>query len=196
MLSNMGRATLTNVTVTDDRIPPASIHCGDGGNVVASLSPGAFATCTATTAATTGPHVGEGTATAGAPGRSVTSHASGSYEGFRASVKLAKTTNGSNGHHLPVGSPVTWSYEVTNTGSRYAPLADVTVTDNRLPESAIDCGAGSNVVPSLAPGASVTCTASGTAAKGWYHNTGTVTAAPPVGPSIIASGTSSYLGTT
>ena len=52
---------------------------------------------------------------------------------------------------------ITYSYVVTNTGN--VALTNVTVNDPMAGLSAIDCGGNSNVIPTLAPGASVTCTA-------------------------------------
>ena len=76
---------------------------------------------------------------------------------------------------------------VTNTGN-------VTLTTWRSPTtwpglSAINCGAGTNVVASFAPGASVTCTATYTTTQadvdaGSITNTGTATGTPPSGPPI------------
>ena len=69
-------------------------------------------------------------------------------------------------------------YVVTNTGN--SSLFDVTVTDDRVDASAIDCGDGTNKVPGpLGPDESVTCTAQGVARPGQYENLGTVTAQSP-----------------
>ena len=54
-------------------------------------------------------------------------------------VSIVKKTNGAdandpNGADVPnigVGNPVTWTYEVTNTGTTHVPKADVVVTDNQ-----------------------------------------------------------------
>jgi hypothetical protein len=89
---------------------------------------------------------------------------------------LVKLTNGTDNNSapgllVPVGSAITWTYQVTNSGN--VTLTNIAVTDNKLASSAIDCGGGSNVVASLAPGNSATCSASGTAIAGQYTNTGT-----------------------
>lgn len=79
-------------------------------------------------------------------------------------LTLSKLTNGSDGPSILVGSAVTWTYQVTNTGDRA--LSNVHVTDDQ----------GVTVVcPSstLAISASMTCTATGTAVAGNYVNLGT-----------------------
>ena len=90
------------------------------------------------------------------------------------------------------GTAVTYTYVVTNTGS--ATLTDVTVTDDVVTESAIDCGGGSNVVASLAGGAIAACTASYTTTAadvtaGEITNTGTAVGTPPTGPNLTATST-------
>ncbi|MFM2076388.1 MAG: hypothetical protein RJA49_278, partial [Actinomycetota bacterium] len=126
-------------------------------------------------------------------------------------VQIVKTTNGldadaATGPSVMVGDDVVWEYLVTNTGN--TPLAGVTVTDDRVPANAIDCGAGSNTVPALAVGATVTCGAVGVATLGQYANLGTVTATavddggtaivdPATGdplPQLVATNPSHYFG--
>ena len=75
------------------------------------------------------------------------------------------------------GSPVTWTYIVSNVGN--LPLTDVTVVDDRI--GAITCPAKTLAVfPDSA--STMTCTASGWAVRGQYVNTGTVSGASPFGP--------------
>src|SRR5262249_32603181 len=83
------------------------------------------------------------------------------------------------------GSPVTWSYLVTNTGN--VPLNSIAVSDDVL--GAITCPG-----TSLAPGESMTCTATGTAAAGQYENNGTVTAVPTSGGTVTDTDPSHYFG--
>jgi hypothetical protein len=123
-----------------------------------------------------------------------------------AAVKIVKTTNDTDnndpaltGPEIQVGNPVTWTYFVTNTGQ--LTLTNVTVTDDKLAASAISCDDGvnsDNVVASLAPDESVTCSAICVATLGQYVNTGTVSAGyeGPYGPGTIdASDPDRYLGT-
>ena len=96
-------------------------------------------------------------------------------------LTLEKSTNGEDadaapGPALTDGDAVTWEYVVTNSGS--TALASVTVTDSQ--GVAVDCGDGTNVIALLAPGASVTCTGTGTATVGQYNNIGSVSGDPVV----------------
>ena len=93
-----------------------------------------------------------------------------------------------------MGSAITWTYAVTNTGS--VTLSNVTVTDNKVASKAITCaGKRTDVITTLAPKATVTCTATGTAVAGPYTNTGTVTGTPPGGAkAVTATSIGSYFG--
>jgi uncharacterized repeat protein (TIGR01451 family) len=134
------------------------------------------------------------TATASSDDTPATETASGTATVLVAapSVSLVATTNGTDGALVRVGDPVTWGYQVTNTGD--VDLTNVRVTDNKLAATAIHCAGGTNVVASLAAGATVDCTATGTAASGAYSNIGTVTGTPPAGNDVTASDPSSYFG--
>ena len=79
-------------------------------------------------------------------------------------ITVAKTTNGTDGATLLVGTAITWSYQVTNTGDRA--LSNVYVVDNQ----------GVTVVcpkTTLAITESMTCSGTGSAVAGNYANTGT-----------------------
>lgn len=107
-----------------------------------------------------------------------------------ASVKLVKSTNGQDANSAPgpkidIGSPVTWQYVVTNTGS--VPLTNVAVVDDR--GVVVSCGGQTT----LAVGQSMTCTGTGVATAGQYTNVGTVTAASTLGP-VTDSDPSNYFG--
>jgi PKD repeat protein len=105
-------------------------------------------------------------------------------------IDVETLTNGEDadtppGPTVPVGSTVSWTYIVTNTGN--VPLEDIVVTDDQgvvvtAPNTA------------LAPGLSMTATAAGTAVAGQYANVGTATGTPPSGPAVTASDPSHYYG--
>ena len=83
------------------------------------------------------------------------------------------------------GTPITYSYEVTNTGN--VTLTSVGVTDPQAGLSAVSCPA-----TSLAPGAAETCTASYTTTQadvdaGSITNTGAASGTPPSGPTLAAT---------
>ena len=193
LVTNTGTTTISAIAVSDNVI--ASVSCPD-----ASLAPGDSETCTGnyTTTQTdvdTGSVTNTATATGTDPSNApVTSNQSMATvpATTSASISIDKTTNGSDGLNIPAGAAVTWSYTVTNSGN--VTLTHVTVTDNQVAASAINCGGGSNVIPSLAPGATLTCTATGTAVAGTYTNTGTATGTTPSSGSVQASDDSSYYG--
>jgi uncharacterized repeat protein (TIGR01451 family) len=198
-VTDTGNVTLSPVTVTDPMSGLSRISCPTN-----SLSPGATETCTAiytTTQAdvTRGSITNVGTATGTPPtGPNVTATSSVVVPFVPVvqtpSIGISKTTNGTNGQDIPVGSTVTWSYAVTNTGK--VTLTNVTVTDNKVRSSAITCsGSRTNTIATLAPGASVTCTATGTAVAGAYANIGTATGtASSGGTPVTATSTGTYFG--
>ena len=195
LITNTGNVTLgpAQFTVTDDHINGgAAFNCGPA---TTTLAPGGSVSCTATYSITQGDlDAGSVTNTATAHGAGQTSNQAQATVTANQTPKISidKTTNGSDGLNIPVGAAITWKYHVTNTGN--VTLTNVTVTDNKLPSSAINCGGGSNVVASFAVGASVDCTATGTAAAGAYSNIGTATGTPPTGSNVTAMDPSSYYG--
>ncbi|WP_434447222.1 DUF7507 domain-containing protein [Lentzea sp. E54] len=200
VVTNTGNTNLVNVTVTDDKI--GAITCPQG-----SLAPNASMTCTATGSATEGQYANTGTVL-GTPAdgggtpiegmQPVTDSDMAHHFGSTSAIDIEKATNGEDadsptGPFVPVGSTVTWTYVVTNTGNTN--LVDVTVTDDR--EGAITCPQGT-----LAPGASMTCTLTGTAEAGQYANVGSVQGTPADGngtpipglPNVTDSDPSHYFG--
>jgi hypothetical protein len=107
-------------------------------------------------------------------------------------VKIEKSTNGEDadtppGPSILVGSPVTWRYVVTNTGT--INLTGVVVTDDK--GVAVNCGGQT----ALAVEQILTCTGTGFATLGQYSNIGKVTANSASG-AVDASDPSHYLGVT
>ena len=107
-------------------------------------------------------------------------------------VKIKKSTNGEDADNSPgpsilVGSPVTWRYVVTNTGT--INLTSVVVVDDK--GVSVNCAAQSM----LSAGQTMTCSATGVAALGQYSNVGKVTASSAAG-SVDDSDPSHYLGVT
>jgi len=103
------------------------------------------------------------------------------------SLDIEKHTNGQDadaapGPFIPVGGAVLWEYIVTNTGN--VTLTNIAVTDDVLGPI--------GVIASLAPGASQTLTANGTAAAAQHANIGTASGSPPVGPDVSDSDPSHY----
>lgn len=197
VVKNTGNVPLTGITVSDDKVAASAIRCdGTASNVVAGpLQPGDAVECVAEGVATAGQYANVGSVSATGPettnpdgsknqGAVVEDEDSSHYLGIQPAVDIEKATNGQDadtgtGPLVAEGGDVEWVYVVTNTGD--VPLTGITVTDDKVASSQIDCSrTGSNVVDGpLAPGDSIRCVATGTAAKGQYANLGTVTATGP-----------------
>ncbi|MFO0912375.1 MAG: lamin tail domain-containing protein [Pirellulales bacterium] len=200
-VTNTGNVTLTGLQVTDNKsvVPSfASVVAGDGDS---QFEPGEVWLYQASGLAAAGSYANTGTATAsftdslGAQ-RSASDTDGSSYFGAGPALDLTVLTNGSDGSNILTGSPVTWTYQVTNTGN--VTLNGLLVTDNK------------GVVPSFAsvvtgdgdsqfePGEVWLYQANGLAAAGSYSNTGTATASytDSLGAQRSASDTdgSSYFG--
>jgi len=107
-----------------------------------------------------------------------------------ARVTLEKATNGEDadrppGPSIPVGDPVAWTYVVANVGD--VVLSGIGVTDDQ----GVVVGCPSTT---LAPGESMTCTASDLAVAGQYANVGSVAAVDPDGQPVGADDASHYFG--
>jgi uncharacterized repeat protein (TIGR01451 family) len=140
---------------------------------------GASTTCTGTGTADGDQYTNLARATALTPlDEPVSDHDPSNYFGATPGINLEKDTNGvdadtaADAPYIPVGNGVLWTYTVTNTGN--TPLTGVTVSDDR--GVAVTCPQ-----TTLAAGADMQCTASGTAAAGMYANTGTATGTGPTG---------------
>ncbi len=184
VVTNTGNVALSNLAITDNKI--AGTICS-----APSLAIGASFTCSKTGTATAGQYTNIGTATAKDPaGATVTASDSDNYFGVNAVVSLVKKTNGTDNNSGPgpvvsTGSTVTWTYAITNGGN--VALSKIAVTDDKA--GAVTCPAAT-----LAPGASMTCSKTGTATKGQYTNVGTVNATDPGGRIVSAQDVDHYLG--
>jgi PKD repeat protein len=182
VITNIGTANLASVELTETVL----------GNltVPATITAGASAEAVVNGTWTTGQNAGVATVDATGSGQAVTDADAACYFGAAPAIEIAALTNGEEadtppGPTVPVGSTVAWTYVVTNAGN--VPLAAVTVTDDRgvtvtAPKTA------------LAPGESMTATASGIAAAGLYANNGTAAGTPPSGPAVSATDPSHYYG--
>ena len=187
VVTNTGDVPLTSVTVTDDRA--AALTCPK-----TALAPGESMTCTASGTALAGPQRNVAVATGAPPcGANVTATDSSHYRGVTPAISLEKLINGQDAddaaHAVPlaVESPVLWSFVVTNSGD--VTLSDISVTDNVV--SGITCPA-----TTLAPGASMTCTASGSAGPGLDCDTGHAAGTSPQGTVVESTDTACYFGST
>ncbi len=183
-VTNPGPATVTGLTVTDDQ--GVTVVCAQ-----TTLAASEGVTCTGSGAAQSGQYTNVGTATAILPGGETVTVSDSSFY-FGAELAIVKSTNGVDadvtpGPSIAVGDPVNWTYEVTNFGADN--LTSVTVTDDQ--GVTVTCPG-----TTLAPGASMTCTAAGVATAGQYTNVGTVEATTPTLAVLSASDTSHYFGQT
>src|SRR5262249_21944979 len=137
VVTNPGNGPLTNVVVTDDKLGAITTFTGDTNNNGRSETRGA-GDYTATTTALAGQQTNVGTVTADEvnnPGTTDTDANSANYFGDAPAVHIVKFVNGQDadsptGPHVVAGSPVTFTYVVTDTGN--VPLANVAVTDDKL----------------------------------------------------------------
>ena len=191
-VTNSGNVTLNPVTVTDPMPGLSAISCP-----ATSLAAGAQETCTATHTTTqadvnAGQIVNTGTATGTPPNGNpnVSDQDSTTVRALQApDVTLSKSANPTS--FTSVGTVITYSYLVTNTGN--VTLNPVTVTDPMPGLSAISCPA-----TSLAVGIAETCTATYATTqtdldRGRINNTGTVTATPPLGSVLTRQSSATVL---
>jgi len=185
LVENTGGLKLSDIQVTDDQ--GEQVSCPG-----TTLDPGASMTCTAQGIAVACQYANLGTVLAKAPdGTAVEAQDPSHYFGDQnPAIAIEKRTNGQRataapGPSLTVGSPVAWTYLVTNTGD--ANLTGVQVADDK--GVAVTCPK-----TSLNPGETMTFTGSGTAVAGQYENTGTVTAADSCGTKVSAHDVSHYHG--
>jgi len=185
-VSNVGLGALTDVTVIDDQ--GVVVSCP-----ATSLSQGESMACTATGTAQSGQYENLGTVTATTPagGTIMAEDPSHYFGGLLGPIHLEKATNGVDadvapGPTLALGTSVTWTYVVTNSGTD--PLTEIQVSDSDAGLT-VSCPG-----TSLAPGASMTCTASGAVTEGPYENLGTVSGRLPDLRLAVTSDPSHYLG--
>ena len=134
---------------------------------ILAVFPGNSLTCFGTGTAAAGQYANIGTVvgTSIVSENTVTATDPSHYFGVVPSIAIVKSTNGDDandppGPFIPVGSGVTWTYLVTNTGN--SDLTEITVVDNQ--GVSVTCPQ-----TDLAPGASMTCTASGTSQPDAVH---------------------------
>lgn len=194
--TNTGTLTLSDVGVSDTGLTGLSaLDCTPAAPAV--LAPGEAQTCTATktmTQAETDAGSVTNTATAtGTPPGGVTPVTASDDEtvlsAAEAGIGLVKTASPAT---FEAGDVVTYTFVATNT--RGLTLTDVEITDTGLTGlSALDCTP--TAPTTLAPGESLTCTATKTMTQaetdtGAVTNTATVTGTPPANcgcPDVTAS---------
>lgn len=200
--TNNGNVTLSNVTVKDnnaDSTPDCNGATAGTGQPISKLAVGASVTCTAMHTVTqddvdTGNVHNLATATGTPPkGKDVTDIDEVDVPiAQNPSITLQKDlASVSPTGAIAVGSVLTYDLEITNSGN--VTLTAVTLTDPGADAGSIDCNgeaAGTGLpLPSLAPLASVTCSAAHTVTQadvqaGVYKNVATTTGNPPTGDPV------------
>ncbi|MEP6490781.1 DUF7507 domain-containing protein [Microcoleus vaginatus] len=200
-VTNTGNVSLANVQVKDDNGTPANTSDDFVVGTIASLASGQSTTLQKTSTAVAGTYTNIGTASntyTDGLGNSTNLSATdpSNYFGANPALKVNKLTNGFDGKQILAGTPITWTYEVTNTGN--VNLTNVQVKDdNGTPANTSDDFVVDNIA-SLASGQSTTLQKTSTAVAGAYTNIGTAsnTYTDGVGNSTNVSATdpSNYFG--
>ena len=176
-LVNTGSSPLSNISVIDNK--GVVVTCPQ-----ATLSAGQSITCDGSGIAQLGAYSNIATVSAVYLTTTVTATDASSYFGAAPSMTVDKRTNGSDGPQIAVGSAITWTYLVTNTGN--VAIDGLTVVDDK--GVSVTCPK-----TTLAIGEAITCTGSGTAAVGSYENKGTARANFQ-GTVVSAEDASQYFG--
>ena len=199
VVTNTGNVPLTNVVVTDDKLGPITSFTGDT-NSNGKLDLTETWTYTQTATALAGQHTNTGTVTAQDPAPAPPSPTttrpttSATPRHQHRQVRQRPGRDSPTGPHVAVGSTVTFTYVVTNTGN--VPLANVVVTDDKLgPITSLSGDTNSDSLLDLTETWTYTKTA--TALAGQQTNLGMVTANDannPPGSTVTDNNSANYFG--
>jgi large repetitive protein len=189
VVTNTGNVTMNTILVTDTR-PSAVVNCPAPSAGTPAFDPGEAVTCTATyvvqqSDVDAGRIVNTANATATPPaGLTVpTATDTNTLNGIPANPRVELTKTASPTPFGAVGSTVTYSFSVRNTGN--VTLSSITISDPAL--ASLSC-----TVPNIGPGNTETATCSGNVRtvtqenvdQGFITNTATVSAQTPGGATI------------
>jgi hypothetical protein len=185
VVSNTGNVALNGVAIADDNGTPGDNSDDVSICTIGLLAKGTTHSCIRTVAAIPGQYQNLGSARGTPPvGPDVAVSDPSHYFGFNPQIKLEKKTNGEDadsgpGPHILEGTPLIWSYVVSNVGN--VELSDISVVDDNgspddLSDDIIVCS-----IHFLNVGFSRTCSLTGTAVAGQYTNMATVWGTPPQG---------------
>jgi hypothetical protein len=164
-VTNTGTTTINNITVTDNKLAAAAIHCPvTNDNTIPTLLSGASLTCTAqytiiqadlTQCSVTN----EGTATGTGNAQIIAKDTETVTCQPPANDGLTLDKTATPNTFTQVGDVITYSYTVTNTGT--TTINNITVTDDKVNAADIHCpGTNDNTIPTLAANSPpVVCTA-------------------------------------
>ncbi|GAB3752765.1 hypothetical protein GCM10027591_00800 [Zhihengliuella somnathii] len=193
-VTNTGNVTLTGVTISDELDGLSEIAYGDWPGEAGVLAPGesvaATATYTLTQKDVNAGGVDNTATTTGTPpaGDPVTDEDDANVPvASSPAIDLVKTGGLAAGATGVAGDTVEYAFTATNTGN--VPLTDVTISDELEGISVIGYGEWPNEAGVLAPGESVSATATYVLTQadvdaGTVHNAATVTGNPPAGDPV------------
>ncbi len=199
LVTNTGGTVLSKVTLSDDILGP--VLCP-----VITLDIAAFMTCTANGTATVGQYTNVGTVVGTPPaGSNVSATDPDNYFASGPSISIVKKTNGTDntsgtGPFVAVGSPVVWTYSVTNIGD--VALSTVVVNDDNGTAATTDDFAATYQSGDADSDSTLdltetwTFTATKPAIAGQYINNGCAVGAPPSGANVNACDPDRYYGQT
>ncbi len=198
-VTNTGNVPLFGWTIEDTQLD--ALRCPR----IAVIRVGGTVRCFATGVAAEGQQRNDATASATAPsGDSVSDEDPAHYLGVSPEITVVKATNGEPadsppGPFIPIGDTVTWTYEVTTTGTD--PLQDVVVYDSdaEVTPSPVESG-GFNVGDTnqnnqLEPGETWQYMATGTAQSDQYTNLSLASGTGVVSGPVHSLDPSHYFGT-
>jgi uncharacterized repeat protein (TIGR01451 family) len=146
-VTNTGNVTLTNVSLTDNLLTFSASECTNFP--VASLAPGASATCTISRTAASGLMTNTATARGNFNATDYTATNAANVFGQSPAISLTKTVNPTT--YSALGQVITYTYVVRNTGN-VTLTGPFSITDDKL--GTFNCG--SAII--YAPNATATCT--------------------------------------
>ncbi len=200
-VTNSGNVDLSNVIVVDDNGTPGDINDDITVCTIPALAAGATDTtsCALNGDAVPGPYSNIAVVVGTPPGGldDVSDQDVSYYFGSAPGISLVKKLDGvvttAPGPYLLKDDPITWTYEVYNTGN--VELTNVTVIDDN---GTADIGDDITICSGLtiaAGGSDLSnCSLPDTVNEGSYHNVATVTGTPPVGSNVTATSDGYYFG--
>ena len=194
-VTNPGNVALGDVSVTDNQpgVAPAYLSGDDGDGL---LEPGESWIYQASGTAVAGQYANLGTAAGQYNSQTVSDSDPSHYFGGQAGIQIKKYVNGDDaeappGPSITPGSPVTWSYVVTNTGTTAINTVLVTDSEPGIAPAYLNGDDGNGL---LDMGESWTYSAAGTARSGEYLNVGTVIGTDGLGQPVSDSDLAHYFG--
>ena len=196
IVSNTGNVALSNVVVTDNIAGVTPLYLSGDSNSNGKLDVGEIWLYRTTGIAVAGQYANIGTVKGDSPdGKKPTNDDPSHYFGAQPGISIKKYTNGEDadtptGPVVAVGSTVTWTYLVNNTGN--VVLSNVVVTDNIAGVTPVYIQGDTNTDGKLDLTETWLYHTTGIAVAGQYANIGTTKGTPPQGPDVTDDDPSHY----